>query len=150
MSKEFIEKEVEKVFKSYDHPLNIAMAAAWILGNLKGQNLKVLDVQKHSTLADFYVLASSTNPVQAASMVDEIGRISKKNGISVLSVEGKNSSDWVLIDLGQVIVHIFSENVRDVYNLDGLYLDAKIMPIPEEFYFSTPESVPDDEEGSFF
>jgi len=126
------------------------MAATWILGNLKGENLKVLDVQKHSTLADYYVLASSTNPTQAASMVDEIGRISKKNGVSVLSVEGKNSSDWVLIDLGQVIVHIFAENVRDVYNLDGLYLDAKIMPIPEEYYFSTPESVPDEDEGSFF
>lgn len=150
MSKEFIEKEAEKVFKSYPHPLNIAMTSAWILGNLKGQNLKVLDVQKHSTLADYYVLASSTNPVQAGSMVDEVGRIAKKNGVSVLSVEGKNSSDWVLIDLGPVIVHIFSEHVRDVYNLDGLYLDAKIMPIPEEFYFSTPESVPEDDEGSFF
>ena len=150
MSREFIEKEVQKVWNNYPHPLNIAMSAAWVLGNLKGQNLKVLEVKNHSTLADYYVLASSTNPVQSASMADEIGRVSKKNGVPVLSVEGKNMSDWVLIDLGEVIVHIFSENVRDVYNLDGLYLDAKVMPIPDEFYFSTPDSVPDDEEGTFF
>ncbi len=150
MSREFIEQEVQKVWSSYPHPLNIAMSAAWVLGNLKGQNLKVLEVKNRSTLADYYVLASSTNPIQASSMADEIGRISKKNEVPVLSVEGRHSSDWVLIDLGIVIVHIFSENVRDVYNLDGLYHDAKIMPIPEEFYFSTPDSVPDDEEGTFF
>ena len=151
MSREFTEKEVEKVLKSYPKPLNVAMAATWVLGNLKGENLKVLDVSKHSTLADYYVLASSTNPTQSGSMVDEIARIAKKNGISVLSIEGKGSSDWVLIDLGEVIVHIFSETVRDVYNLDSLYSDAQVMPIPEEYYFSTPESVTEDEEeGTFF
>jgi ribosome-associated protein len=150
MTKEFIEKEVEKVFKSYPQPLNMAMVSAWILGNLKGQALKVLDVKDHSTLADYYVLASATNPTQASAMVDEIGRIARKQGVSVLSVEGRNSADWVLIDLGQVIVHIFSEKDRSVYNLDGLYKDAKSVQIPEEYYFSTPESVPEDEGGGFF
>jgi ribosome-associated protein len=149
MAKEFVDKEVEKVFNSYPHPLNIAMSATWILGNHKGQNLKVLDVKTHSTLADYYVIASSNNPTQANAMVDEIGRVVKKHGVSVLSVEGRHSTDWVLIDLGLVIVHIFSENERSNYNLDGLYKDAKSIEIPEEFYFSTPESVPEDEGGFF-
>ncbi len=149
MSKEFIEKEIEKVFKSYPSPLNMAMTAAWVLGNLKGQHLRVLDVKTHSTLADYYVLASSNNPTQANAMVDEIARIAKKHGLNVLSIEGRHSTDWVLIDLGPIIVHIFSENERSNYNLDGLYKDAKSVEIPEEYYFSTPESVEEDEEGYF-
>jgi ribosome-associated protein len=149
MSSEYIDKEVDKVMKGFPTPLNLAMSCAWILGNFKGKNLKVIDVRKKSTLADYFVLASSTNHTQAQSMADEIGRQARKHHSQVLSVEGKGSADWILIDLGIVIIHVFSDHARDIFNLDHLYADSATVEIPQEYYTSTP-SVEEDEGGRFF
>jgi len=148
MSKEFVQKEVEKIIAQYDHPKNWAMASAWILGNLKGANLKVIDVAKTSGLADFFIIASAGNPIQAQSMAEEVAYQAKRLKQGVLSIEGKGGSDWILLDLGDVIVHIFSESVRDIYDLDQLYADSPIVEIPQEYYFSSPEEEKK-EEGSF-
>jgi len=142
MSKEYIEKEVDKIIDSGDYkvPLNFAMAGTWILGNLKGVNLKVLDVKKTSSLADFFVIASATNTTQAKAMADEIIVQLKRRGGTTISKEGFNDTDWILIDFGDVIFHIFQEMSRDVYDLENLWRDAKPVRIPDEFYFSTNEA----------
>jgi ribosome-associated protein len=148
MSKEFVQKEVEKIIAQYGHPKNWAMASAWILGNLKGTNLKVIDVSKTSGLADYFIIASAGNPIQAQSMAEEVAHQAKRLKQGVLSVEGKGGSDWILLDLGDVIVHIFNESVRDIYDLDHLYAENPIVEIPQEYYFSSPEEE-NKEEGYF-
>ena len=72
MSKEYIEKHVNEIMgdKSITFPKTMAMASAWILGNLKGVNLKVLDVSRSSSLSDYFVLCSASNLTQAQSMAD--------------------------------------------------------------------------------
>lgn len=143
MSREYVKKEVEAIFndKSFEAPLNLAMAAAWIMGNFKGLNLKVLDLRNASSIADFFVIGSAGNPTQAKAMAEEISVQMRDLGIEALSKEGlKHSTDWILLDYGDVIVHVFHEPARTIYDLDLLYKNANNVEIPESYYFSTPES----------
>ena len=145
MNKEYITKEVDKIIsdKKYPSPQNFAMACAWIMGNFKALNLKILDVKKLSSLADYFILASTTNPVQSSAIADEIVMQLKKHQRLPVSREGQQSSDWILIDLGDIIVHIFSEHSRDLYNLDELWQNAPTVDIPSDYY------IPADDQGPF-
>lgn len=145
MSGEYINKEVEKIIndKSFEFPLNLAMAAAWICGNLKGINLKVLKTAKTSSLSDYFVIASVTNTTQGSAMAEDIMAQLKKHGSTIRSREGLAGSDWILIDFGDIIVHIFLETSRDVYSLESLWKEAIPVSIPQEYYFSS-----DDIQGS--
>lgn len=143
MSREYVTKEVTAIIndKNFEAPLNIAMAAAWIMGNFKGINLKVLDLNKTSGIADFFVIGSAGNPMQAAAMAEEISHQMRLHGFEAISKEGlKASTDWILLDYGDVIIHVFHEPARMVYDLDSLYKNAISLEIPESYYFSTPES----------
>ena len=143
MSREYVTKEVQAIFKdsNFPEPLNLAMASAWIMGNFKGINLKVLDMKDKSGIADLFVLGSASNPTQAAAMAEEISFQMRNLGIEAISREGlKHSTDWILLDYGDVIIHIFHEPARLVYDLDLLYKNAISIEIPESYYFSTPES----------
>lgn len=142
MSKEFIDKEIDKIVedKELSFPKNMAMASAWLLGNLKGINLKVFDVSHTSSLSDYYVLASATNTTQASAMADDVTRSLKRHGMNFLSKEGMNGSDWILLDAGDIIIHIFLEAAREVYGLEELWLEAKPITIPQSYYFSSEDA----------
>lgn len=142
MSKEFVDKEIDKIVsdKELSYPKNMAMASAWLLGNLKGINLKVFDVSHTSSLADFYVLGSASNPTQASAMADDISRTLKRHGMNFLSKEGVSGSDWILLDAGDVIVHIFLEAAREVYGLEELWTQGKPIAIPQSYYFSSEDA----------
>lgn len=143
MSRDYVTKEVKAIIDDtkYESPLNIAMAAAWVMGNFKGINLKVLDLRNVSGIADFFVIGSASNPTQASAMAEEISHQMRLNNVEALSKEGlKSSTDWILLDYGDLIIHVFHEPSRTVYDLDSLYKNAISVDIPESFYFSTPEN----------
>ncbi len=143
MSKEYIEKHVNEIMddKSITFPKNMAMASAWVLGNLKAVNLKVLDVSKTSSLSDFFVLCSASNLTQAHSMADEVLVQMKRCGYQAVSKEGWSAdSDWILLDMGDIIVHIFLETSRSVYDLDNLWSESRPVEIPQEYYFSSEDA----------
>lgn len=143
MSREFINNEVKNIVtdKNFPEPMNYAMASAWIMGNFKGINLKVLDLRKTSTIADFFVIGSASNPTQMSAMAEEISVQMRNNGIEALSKEGlKQSTDWILLDYGDFMAHVFSESARTVYDLDHLYKDAISIDIPESYYFSSADT----------
>lgn len=149
---EFITKNVNEIYndKNYEFPLNAAMASAWILGNFKGINLKVLDMKKTTSLADYFIMASASNMTQAMAMADTAAKELRKCGMEILSKEGFNASaDWILIDLGDVIIHIFQETARGVYDLDNLW-DVPSIEIPNEYYYSEESESKQDEEKSYF
>jgi ribosome-associated protein len=137
---EYIQSEVKKVISNtaFEFPLNHAMATAWIMANFKGENLKVFDLRKSSALCDYSILATAQNATQARAMVDEISNNLKNNGASIVSYEGYESADWILLDTGDIIVHIFNGPARDVYDLDMILVKNPQMKIPEEFYFGKP------------
>lgn len=142
MANEYIQNEVNKVINnsSFEFPLNHAMASAWIMANFKGDNLKIFDLKKSSALVDYAILATAQNPTQARAMVDEISSNLKNNGAHIVSYEGYESADWILLDTGDVMVHVFNGPARDVYDLDMIYAKNAQVKIPEEFYFSQPVS----------
>ena len=142
MSQEFVEKNVNEIMddKTLQFPKNMALASAWMLGNLKGISLKVLDVKATSSLSDFYVIASATNVNQASSMAETITKEFMRRGHKVYSKEGFYAdSDWFLIDMGDVIIHIFMEFSRNVYDLDNLWDKAASVKIPDSYYFTEGE-----------
>ena len=141
MSLSFVDKEIDKIIKDkkYPYPLNIAMATSWILGNHKGESLKVLDVHKISSLADYFIIASATNSTQARSMADNISIQLKKHGFAPRSIEGLHESDWILLGFGDIIVHVFVEPATQIYDLDDVWKEAKRIDIPNDYYYSSPE-----------
>lgn len=142
MSREYITKEFNAIIndESLESPLNFAMASTWILGNFKGLNLKVLDLRKVSGIADFFVIGSATNSTQATAMAEEISHQMREIGNEAISREGlKTNTDWILLDYGDFIVHVFNESARSAYDLDNLYKNAIPVSIPENYYFSTPQ-----------
>jgi len=138
MTQEFSDKEIAKIMNddSFKFPLNVAMASAWILGNLKGINLKVMDVSKVSSMSDYFVLATATNTTQAKSMASSIVEKLKKHKIRNYSLEGADEANWILIDFGDVIVHVFTESFRGSYDLDGLWKEATMVQVPNSYYYS--------------
>jgi ribosome-associated protein len=158
MSSEYIKQEINKIMTddSLEFPLNIAMATAWIMGNFKGINLKVLNTQKTSSISDYFVLASATNQTQAKAMAEIISKELAAYDFEAISKEGMSvTSDWILLDFGDIICHIFLETSRDVYNLEALWKDAEAVEIPQSYYFSSEDAADkgasDDSAGrSFF
>lgn len=143
MANEYVQSEVKTIISNpgYEFPLNHAMAAAWIVANFKGDNLKVFDLKKSSSLFDYSVLATAQNATQARAMVDEISHSLKNNGANIVSYEGYESADWILLDTGDIVVHIFNGPARDVYDLDMILAKNPQVKIPEEFYFGKPTTV---------
>jgi len=137
---EFIQTEVNKIIsdKNFEFPLNHAMAATWILSNFKGENLKIFDMKKTSSLCDYALLATAQNVTQARAMADEISANLKQHGANILSYEGYESADWILLDTGDIIVHIFNGPAREVYDLDLVFGKKPQVQIPQHFYFGQP------------
>ena len=153
MANEFLEAELSKISqdKRWAYPLSMAMTSAYLLAHYKGENLKIYDMTKFSSLCDFNVIATAQNTMQARAMADEIARQFRSLEVAVLSMEGYGSADWILIDTGDVIIHIFQDSTRDMYELDRVFETAETVAIPEEFYFGgvTTKPAEDNLKGFF-
>ena len=91
----------------------------------KAADIKILDLRGLSSIADIFIICSALSNRQTAAISDFIERYLKNFGIKPLSVEGKNEGQWILLDYGEVVIHVFYEPVRKFYNLEGLWSDAK-------------------------
>jgi ribosome-associated protein len=137
MANEFIQSEIKKIISNpvFEFPLNQAMASAWILAHFKGDNLKIFDMKKSTSLVDYSILATAQNATQARAMIDEISSIFRNLGTKIVSNEGYEGADWILLDTGDIMVHVFNGPARDVYDLDIVFNKNSQVKIPEEYYF---------------
>jgi ribosome-associated protein len=103
----------------------LALKAAQICEDKKAQDIKVLDVAKLTTVADCFVVCSTTNERQSRAIADELRAAFKEIGERELGVEGYQDCRWILQDFGAVVVHIFHADHRNFYDLEGLWADAK-------------------------
>ena len=92
-----------------------------VLDERKGQNITVLDVIGKTSVTDFMVLATSTSERHAKALSDYVLEKVKENGFTPLGVEGQQGSDWVLVDLGDVILHVMTAQAREFYQLEKLW-----------------------------
>jgi ribosome-associated protein len=93
----------------------------------KAINLQVLDLREVTSFTDYFVLCSVTNPRQGQAISDEIGKQLKELGELPVSVEGYETAEWILMDYGDFIVHVFAEATRSYYNLERLWRHAKLL-----------------------
>ena len=142
MGNAFIEKEVSKIIndKSIEYPKNIALACSWIIANFKGVNIKIFDVRESSSLCDYNIIATSTNINQSRAIIHEMTSSLRHNNKEIMSLEGMGDAEWVLLDAADVIVHLFQETSRDVFDLDTLWKEFPQVKIPDEYYFSSPQA----------
>lgn len=92
-----------------------------ILDNKKATNIKVVDLEGLSTLADYFVLASGRSTTQVKALLDYLDEEMEKLGVTMLRQEGKQEGRWAVADFGDVIVHIFHEETRVTYAFDELW-----------------------------
>ena len=100
--------------------LNIIVTA---LDNKKAQDLKVLEIGDITIVTDYFVLATGTSSTHVRSLADEVDHQMSKQGIEPHHIEGKTTG-WVLLDYGSVVVHVFTQQAREFYNLDRLWNDG--------------------------
>lgn len=96
-----------------------------ILDDKKALEIKALYVGELTTVADYFVIASGTSTTHVKSLCDEILEKLEEEGISVNHIEGYNSATWILMDYGNIVVHIFTKDERNFYSLERLWGDAK-------------------------
>jgi len=97
----------------------------------KGSNVLVLNLKKQTTVTDYFIICSASSDVQIKAIADNILKETKKIGQKPWHKEGYNNLSWVLLDFVDVVVHIFLDNVRKFYNLEGLWGDAEITEIKD-------------------
>jgi ribosome-associated protein len=91
----------------------------------KAERVKVINVGPLIKITDFFVLCSAESTTQVSAITEELLRIADKKGYKIMGTEGTENNLWVLVDFGDVVVHIFHEPVRTFYDLDGLWKDAE-------------------------
>ena len=98
----------------------------------KAIDVEIIDVAGRVDYADYLVLMTGTSDRHVASLVQAVEDAMKK-GLKVrpLTVEGLPAANWVLVDYGDVVLHVFQSDSRSLYDIDGLWMDAKRVPIPE-------------------
>ncbi len=95
----------------------------------KALGLVALDVRELTSVADVFIICSGRSNRQVTAIADHIQTDLKKHRIRPLSVEGKKDGLWVLLDYGHVVIHVFYEPLRNFYDLEGLWVDAKRLEI---------------------
>lgn len=111
---------------------DVAIAIAVAALEKKAVNLEVVDVSGRVDYADFLVLMSGRSERQVAALASGIEEALRKQKKAPLAVEGMPNAVWVLLDFGDVVVHVFQEEARELYDLDSLWADAKRLPIAHE------------------
>lgn len=92
-----------------------------ILDTNKAEEITTLNLRDKCSFADYMIVASGRAPRHVSALADYVADMLKKTGIPPLSVEGKESGDWVLIDAGDIVVHIFRPEVRQFYNIEKMW-----------------------------
>ncbi len=87
----------------------------------KGEDIVTLNLRDKCSFADFMIVASGRAPRHVAALADYVADALKKDGIPPLSIEGKDSGDWVLIDAGDIVIHIFRPEIRQFYNIEKMW-----------------------------
>jgi ribosome-associated protein len=109
----------------------MAIAAAQAALDKKASDVEIIDVTGKVDYADFLVLLTGQSDRHVGAIADAVDQALAKLGFNAISVEGLPRADWVLIDFVDVVVHVFQETTRSLYDLDGLWMDAKRIRVPE-------------------
>jgi len=112
-----------------DERLTTALAAA---ADKKAINIVVLDLREIASFTDYFVIASGANERQVQAIADEVVETLKKAGSAVSRMEGYKTAEWILLDYGDFVVHVFDAKARKFYDLERLWRESKRVDLPAE------------------
>ena len=98
----------------------------------KALDLLVLDLREVANFTDYFIITSGTNTRQVQAIADEVVEQLKKQGTRASRVEGYNTAEWVLVDYGDFILHVFDDKARKFYDLERLWREARRVKLPAE------------------
>lgn len=119
-----------KADQSWQKALLCAQAAL----DKKAHDLVILEVSAFTSVADYFVICTGRSDIQVQAICRAIEEVLVKATIRPLAIEGFTHGQWVLIDYGDVVVHVFYESVREFYNLEGLWVQAPRCELPEPYH----------------
>ena len=99
------------------------------LEDKKGVDITVLNISEVTVIADYFLIAHGENVNQVQAMADAVQEALEKNGYPCRQVEGYMSGNWILLDFGEIVVHIFSREERRFYDLERIWRDGKIVDV---------------------
>jgi ribosome-associated protein len=115
-----------------DRSRQLAAAAASVALVNKATDVLVLDVSEQTALFDYFVIATGTSRRQLHAISAEIDHVLQKDlGDRRLGIEGYEDSHWIVLDYGNIVIHLFDEETRGYYDLESLWADARVVPLAE-------------------
>jgi len=109
-----------------DNYLQIAYKA---LDDKFGEDIKIIDLRGVSTLTDYFVITNGSSQTQVKAIADEVSEKLAATGLRMKSSEGHSGGSWILLDFGDIIVHVFDKPSREFYNLERVWGDAPVVTI---------------------
>lgn len=100
----------------------------------KAYDLELLEVSKLTSVADFFLICTGRSDTQVRAIAQHLEESLQAHGIRPLAVEGYPRGQWVLMDYGDVVIHIFYQPIRGFYDLEGLWMRARRVRLPEPYY----------------
>lgn len=104
--------------------LSMATTAASVAADNKGQQIAVLDMTSQTSIFDYFVIVTGQSRRQLHAIADDIARSLRQDGYERVSRSGYEESRWIVLDYGGVVVHLFDDETRDFYDLEGLWADC--------------------------
>ena len=101
------------------------------LADKKAQDIKIINIEGVSVIADYFIIASGTNHNQVQAMADSVDEALHKAGYPAKQTEGYQSANWILLDYGDIIVHVFDTENRLFYDLERIWRDGKEIQVEE-------------------
>lgn len=101
------------------------------LDDKMAMDVKVIDINQVSVLADYFIIASGSNQNQVQAMVDNVDEMMTKAGYEPKQIEGRKNSSWILMDYGDLIIHVFDEENRLFYDLERIWRDGKVIDMED-------------------
>ena len=103
----------------------MARLAVEALEDKKAVDVRILDIGQISTLADYFIIASGNNRNQVQAMADNVDEVLAKAGYQAKQTEGYRNANWILLDYGDVVIHLFDEEIRLFYDLERIWRDGE-------------------------
>lgn len=113
------------------NPKDIALLAAHVLDDKKASDIVIIDISEKASFADYFVIASGGSERQIGALADEVDDKFAKEGIQLKNIEGKQTSGWILIDFGDVIINVLTNEMRERYNIERVWGDCNIIHYEE-------------------
>ncbi|WP_455717445.1 ribosome silencing factor [Anaerosporobacter sp.] len=114
-----------------DSAKQMALIAYDAMEDKKAEDIRIIEIGEISTIADYFIIANGTNSSQVQALVEGVEEALSKEGFEPQRIEGIRSSNWVLMDYGDIVVHIFSREDRLFYDLERIWRDGKTLSVED-------------------